>query len=75
MMNVLLLCIFLIFLVLTTLLLYVSLQRINYEVVFQKNSTSQIKIFILIISLATGFIIATGVIRFFELLINALKSK
>lgn len=71
-MEIQLIVIFLVITILITSLMYVSLQRIDLKKVFKANSTIQIKAIITCLSLAIGFIIASGFLKVIELIINAI---
>ena len=53
-----------------TALMYVSLQKLNFQNLFKENSTSQIVTVLLLISAAVGFVVAIGFNELIGLIIN-----
>ena len=54
-------------------LMFFSLQRLDFSKLFKANSTVQIKIFIVFISLAVGFGVAMGTLKLVELIVNVMN--
>lgn len=59
--------------IVVSLLMYTSLQRIDFSKVFKANSTRQIKSIIIVVSVALGFICALGVGEILTIIKNILN--
>ena len=53
-----------------TALMYVSLQKLNFQNLFKENSTTQIVTILLLISATIGFVVAIGFNELIGLIIN-----
>ena len=53
-----------------TALMYVSLQKLNFQNLFKENSTTQIVTVLLLISATVGFVVAIGFNELIGLIIN-----
>ena len=53
-----------------TALMYVSLQKLNFQNLFKENSTTQIVTILLLISATVGFVVAIGFNELIGLIIN-----
>lgn len=51
-------------------LMFYSLQKLDFSKLFKSNSTVQIKIFIVFVSLATSFGVSIGILKIVELITN-----